>query len=210
MNKNNFFRLLIARAVDYAFWLFTITLIEDQSSLYLSSFLLMALAPILMVVVGTLSAKHFKTTLGLRLMRISITPPVSYKDAFKTALPWTRPDKLEIEQTIPRWRYIVATAIGIGAIFLQFNDPVYGFSSNGSIKNSSWVQYTHEAKGFSVYFPDQPKETQKPLTPNGETNLKYTEMSSKENRGIYSLSYLKMPRKWGLAGDNTILKSPLI
>jgi hypothetical protein len=34
-------------------------------------------------------------------------------------------------------------------------------------------------------------------------------MSSKENKGIYSLSYMKMPKKWGLAGDNTILKVSL-
>jgi hypothetical protein len=65
MNKTNnvpFFKLMIARAVNYAFWLLVLTLIEDQTSLYLSPILLWVLAPLMMVAFGTLSARYFNTT----------------------------------------------------------------------------------------------------------------------------------------------------
>jgi hypothetical protein len=208
-NKVPFFKLLIARGVNYAFWLLILTLIEDQTSLYLSPVLLWALAPIMMVVFGTLSARYLKTTLGFKLLRIELEPPVDWKSAFLAALPWTKPDNLRLKDSIPVWRYGVALLIGASALFLQFNDPVYGFSSKSSMNNSSWVQYTHDEKGFSVYFPDEPNEVEKPLNPTGDSGLNYTEMSAKEKKKTYSLSYLKMPKKWGLAGDNTILKVSL-
>jgi hypothetical protein len=209
MNKVPFSKLMIARGVNYAFWLLILTLIEDQTSLYLSPILLWVLAPLMMVVFGTLTARYFKTTFGFMLMRIKMQPPVSWKEAFIAALPWTRPSGLSLKDKIPLWRYATAFLIGCTSLFLQFNDPVYGFSSKTSIANSSWVQYTHDEKGFSVYFPDEPQEASKPLTPSGETGLNYTEMSSKEKKRTYSLSYLKMPKKWGLAGENTILKVSL-
>lgn len=209
MKKAPFYKILIARAVNYALWLLVLTVIEDQTSLYLSSFWLFALAPLMMVVFGTLSAYYFKTTVGFKLLGMQMDPPVSFKEALFAALPWTTSEKLKIKDKVSPWRYVVASCIGASALFLQFNDPVYGFSSKTSMENSSWVQYTHEAKGFSIYFPDEPSQAQKPLTPSGETGLNYTEMSSSEKKGTYSLSYLKMPKKWGLAGDNTILKVAL-
>jgi hypothetical protein len=210
MKKVPFLKLLIARAVNYAFWLGLLTLVEDQTSLSLSPLLLWILAPIMMIAFGTLSARYFKTTLGFKLLHIEMEPPIDFKQAFLASLPWTRPTKLKLKDKVPLWRYMTAFFIGATALFLQFNDPVYGpASSKNSMAKSSWVQYTHEDKGFSIYFPDEPAETTKPLTPSGETGLNYTEMSSKEKKGTYTLSYLKMPKKWGLAGENTILKVSL-
>lgn len=209
MKKVPFSKLLIARVVNYAMWLLTLSVIEDQSSLSLPQWMLWALAPLMMVLFGTLSAYYFKTTFGFKLLRIDIQPPISWKDAFIAALPWTRPSKLVERKKVPFWRYLTAIAISVGALSLQFNDPVYGFSSGSSMVNSSWVQYTHEQKGFTVFFPDEPQEAKKPLTPSGETGLNITEMSSKEKKRIYSLSFIKLPKKWGLAGDNTILKVAL-
>jgi hypothetical protein len=209
MDNKQFLKLIVARAVNYAFWLLVLTLVEDQTSLYISNLWLWLLAPIMMVIFGTLSARYFKTTVGFALMRIKMKPPVNFKEALIAALPWTKPKNLDYSQTIPSWRYFIASLIGASALVLQYNDPVYGFSSSGNLQNSSWVQYTHEQKGFSIYFPDDPKEENKPLTPSGDTGLEYTEMSSKEKKGTYSVSFLKMPKKWGLAGDNTILKVSL-
>lgn len=209
MKKVPFLKLLIARVVNYAIWLLALTIIEDQSSLYLPQWMLWALAPLMMVIFGTLSAYYLKSTFGFKLLRIEIEPPISWKDAFLAALPWTRPTKLVTKRKVPFWRYLTSLGIAVSALALQFNDPVYGFSSGSSMVNSSWVQYTHEQKGFTVYFPDEPQEAKKPLTPNGDTGLNITEMSSKEKKRIYSLSFLKLPKKWGLAGDNTILKVAL-
>lgn len=209
MKKTSFFKLLVARIVNYAVWLLVLTLIEDQSSLSLSQWMLWLLAPFMMVFFGALSTYYFKSTIGFKLLGIDIKPPIGWKDAFIAALPWTRPKKLIENKKIPKWRYLTACAIALTSLVLQFNDPVYGFSSSSSMINSSWVQYTHEQKGFTVYFPDEPKEAKKPLTPTGETGLNITEMSSKEKKRIYSLSFIKLPKKWGLAGDNTILKVAL-
>lgn len=209
MKKVPFFKLLIARIVNYAVWLLVLTLIEEQSSLSLSQWMLWLLAPFMMVLFGALSTYYFKTTVGFKLLEINIKPPIGWKDAFISALPWTRPKKLIESKKLPKWRYVTACAIALVALVLQFNDPVYGFSSQSSMVNTSWVQYTHEQKGFTIYFPEEPKEAKKPLTPSGETGLNITEMSSKEKKRTYSLSFIKLPKKWGLAGDNTILKVAL-
>jgi hypothetical protein len=206
MKPVSFSKLLIARVFNYAIWLLGLTVVVDQSSLSLPQWMLWALAPFMMMLFGTLSAYYFKTTLGFKLLRIDIEPPVSWKEAFIAALPWTRPTKLVENRQTPLWRYMTACAVAVTSLALQFNDPVYGFSSGSSMVNSSWVQYTHDQKGFTVYFPDEPQEAKKPLTPSGETGLNITEMSSKEKKRIYSLSFIKLPKKWGLAGDNTILK----
>lgn len=209
MKKVSFFKLLTARVVNYALWLLALTILEDHTSLSFSYWLLWSLAPLMMVVFGTLSAYLFKTTLGFKLLRIGIQGKLSLKEAFLISLPWTRSSKLIERKKIPLWRYLTALGIAVSCLVLQFNDPVYGFSNSSSMVNSSWIQYTHEQKGFSIYFPDEPKEAKKPLTPSGETGLSITEMTSKEKKQIYSLSFIKLPKKWGLAGDNTILKVAL-
>jgi len=209
MNTVSKFKVFIARLVDYAACLLLLSGIEDQTSLYLSPLLLVVLAPIFMMISGTILCRYWGTTLGFKLLGLKPAPITSLKEAFLSSFLVHKSDKVTLKKQISKWRYAVAALLGLSCLFLQLNDPVYGFSARGSITDTSWVQYTHREAGFSVYFPDEPEETKKPLTPSGDTGLNYTEMSAEQKKGIYSLSYIKLPKKWGLAGQNTILKVSL-
>jgi len=206
MKKITRLRLWAASLVDYAFWLLLLTVIDNNTSLYIPSLLRVFLAPIMMVGFGMLKIYLLGHTIGQKLLGLKVKPPVCLKTSFFSSLPQFFPSKIEAKKDISFWRYAICLIIGGSSLAVQFNDPVYGFSSQTRIENTSWIQYTHEKNGFSVFFPEEPGEEKKPLTPNGESNLTITEMSASEKKGTYAVSFLKMPKKWTLAGDNTILK----
>lgn len=206
MKKITQLRLWAASLVDYAFWLLILTVIDNNTSLYIPSVLRVFLAPIMTVGLGMGLIYFFGQTLGHHLLGLKVKKPVDLRKAFFSTLPQFFPSTLEVEKDISFWRYIICLVIGISSIGVQFNDPVYGFSAQSRIENSSWIQYTHDKQGFSVYFPEQPEEENKPLIPNGESNLTITEMSASQKKGTYAVSYLKMPKKWTIAGEKTILK----
>lgn len=77
--------------------------------------------------------------------------------------------------------------------------------------NSQWIQYDRQDAGFSVQFPNDPKEESKKLKiPSANKVLSYQEITSHENKDVhYSVSYMDFPRKWKWAGSGTLLKGAL-
>ena len=74
-----------------------------------------------------------------------------------------------------------------------------------------WQSYTSEKGGFRVLFPSDPQEEAKHLPlPDQNRSLKYNELTSYQNKKVYySVSYMKLPGKWKLAGTSRILQGAL-
>jgi hypothetical protein len=94
-----------------------------------------------------------------------------------------------------------------------FGKPLtyYSIGLDKKISNNGWMQYYSMTRGFTVNFPDDPKEQSKQLEiPDTDKVLNYQEISTQPTKDVlYSVSYMELPSKWRWAGANTLLKGAL-
>jgi hypothetical protein len=106
--------------------------------------------------------------------------------------------------------FVFCFATIFGASYQQeLSDYSTGFSQTAALDN--WVAYTSSEGGFSVLFPNDPT-TESKQVPIPEHNhvLEYNECTSFQNKKVsYSVSYMRVPKKWKLAGSSRILKGAL-
>ncbi len=180
---------------------------------------LFALAvPVIWIPIEALLVSTFKTTPGKALFGITIHDLMGQRLSFGKALlraAWIRPKEGVIRQvSLSLKRRFAGLCIGIACILASFFGTALTRWSMGwdqGITTEGWVQYESEEAGFTVQFPNDPKEESKQLPiPSGNRVLNYQEVSSQQNRKIhYSVSHMNFPSKWKWAGASTLLKGAI-
>ena len=72
------------------------------------------------------------------------------------------------------------------------------------VTTEGWIRFLSPDQAFGVDFPKTPEETSRDLSARGIT-LPFREYKS----DIYSVSHVDLPKRWGLLGTKSLLKSAL-
>ncbi len=213
------FRVL-ARFSDYSLCFLTL----GAATLFLPFFYgplfyyFLALAtPLLWAPIEALLISKWGTTPGKALVGLSVRDPLGFKlplsASFRRAffLPG-RPGTL-LQKKISWVRKLCAIAASVCVVMTAIYGnylALWSIGLNEGIPPQEWVQYSPNDGGFKVSFPTAPEENYKELViPDSGKVLPYEELTSSEKKVLYSVSYMKLPRKWSLAGNTTLLKGVL-
>ncbi len=213
-------KFIFSRIIDYCL-IYLITMTAWALSPWfidgLTKVCLICAIPLAWAPLGAIFLKYLGKTPGMMLFGLKAKSSdgqfLPFKMGFKQALlPFNEPKSgVVLSCQSGRLRHIAAVIIGLFCVFMTIGPREFFPSSmRQSLIGASWVQYTHPEEGFSIHFPSDPSEEAKEIeVPEQSKSLNYTEMSSQKRKAVYSLSYMHLPRKWGIAGDNTILKTCL-
>lgn len=208
--------LFLSRILDYS-WLYLLCrLILDASPLFYSGmmvWLLLLSIPFLWIPIGAVFLKKFGRTPGLLFFGLTLkhmAKPLSWSRAlWQSFLPYTLcGSHIHFISKAGFLRKVIALLLAVCSATIFFQQEEWSVLPNSfkqSLLSSEWVDYTHDEKGFRIQFPSDPSEKDYKLEA-GDRTLNYTEVISEKRKKTYKLRYMKLPRKWGLAGDNTILK----
>jgi hypothetical protein len=170
-------------------------------------------APIEAFLISRWAATPGKILFGLTVRHVK-GAKLSYKAALKKAffLPG-RPGVVQHGKMSFK-RKLFAFAASAAFMLAAIYGNVFALWSVGlsrGIPVERWVQYSSSDVGFKVSFPTDPEHASKELVvPDSGKVLSYKEITSDENEKIfYSLSHLKLPGTWRLAGTTTLLKGVL-
>lgn len=221
LEVNSWFRAL-ARFCDYCLFFLTLC----ATTLFLPFFYsplfyyFLALATLfLWAPLEALLISKWGTTPGKALLGLSVRDAFGVKLSFLSALRWAfflpgRPGTL-LQKKVSWARKLCAIAAGgsfvMTAIYGNYL-ALWSVGLNQGISPQEWVQYSPNYGGFKVSFPTVPEENYKELViPDSGKVLPYEELTSSEknDKVLYSVSHMQLPRKWRLAGDTTLLKGVL-
>lgn len=214
-------RLLLARLTDY----FSFFLAGGAVSLFLPWFLetydyliFAFLIPYLYLPLEAVLLSRFGTTLGKALFGIKAFnekgKKLSFKQALKQACCFCRKPGNLRQSTLSWHQKLSSTLFLLGCIFLSFFGNTltqWGMGLRPGLSQEGWIEYTHDEAGFKVHFPRNPEEEVKQLEVPGSDNVfDYQELTAHQDKKVYySVTYMELPRKWKLAGSNTLLKGTL-
>lgn len=211
----------LARVADYSLFYICMAFMISLMPFFWGSYAYMGAVlavPLFWIPIEAFLLSRYGTTPGKALFRMrvhnEISTNLSFKDALKRAL-FRRPlpgilsqKKMSIQRKIGA--FVLSACCAIMAIF---GKPLtyYSIGLDTKISNNGWMQYYSMTQGFSVNFPNDPKEQSKQLEiPNSGKVLNYEEISSQQTKDVlYSVSYMELPSKWRWAGSNTLLKGAL-
>jgi uncharacterized RDD family membrane protein YckC len=211
----------LARITDYSlFYIFIAFSISFLPYFLGMSFYLglIAAVPFLWVPIEALLLSRNGTTPGKSLFGMKVKKEKGGNLSFKQALKHAsfrspRPGVFSQKKIGPK-RKLIAFALSVCCVLTAlFGKPItyYSIGLDNKISTNGWMQYYSMTRGFSVNFPNDPKEQSKQLEiPNTDKILNYEEISSQQTKDVlYSVSYMELPGKWRLAGSNTLLKGAL-
>lgn len=217
---NNWFRAL-ARFCDYSIFFLALGAITLFLPYFYGPFfyyILAAAIPLLWAPVEAFLISQWGTTPGKVLFGLSVRAAngsdLNYSEAFKWSL-FLPGNRGVIQQKIVSWKrklcaFLVSSVFVIGAIYGNALS-LWSVGLEKGISADGWVQYSCNDTGFKISFPTDPEAAHKELViPDSGKVLNYKEITSEEDEKIlYSLSHLELPRKWRLAGNTTLLKGVL-
>jgi hypothetical protein len=217
---NRWFRAL-ARFCDYCLFFLTLGAVTLFLPFFygpLFYYLLGLATPFLWVSVEAWLISKWGTTPGKALLGLSVRDALGFKLPFSASLRRAfflpgRPGTLLQKKT--SWMRKLC-AIAASAAFVM--TAIYGnyltlwsVGLDEGISPQEWVQYSPDDGGFKISFPTPPEENVKELViPDSGKVLPYEELTSTENEKIlYSVSHMELPRRWRIAGNTTLLKGVL-
>ena len=216
-----FWSRLAARCIDYCLFYIVATYLSLFLPFYIEEiyYLLFAvLLPLIWIPIEAFCMAQWSTTPGKKIFGLQVRTHIGGKLPFwlclKRASLWgIRPGVLK-QKTIGIKRkfvgYVVLLASIFGAGFQQeLSDFSTGYAKHQTV--DGWIDYSSEKGGFRVLFPTDPQEESKIISlPEQNRNLNYHELKSLQNGKIsYSVSFMKLPKKWKLAGSSRILQEAL-
>jgi uncharacterized RDD family membrane protein YckC len=210
-----------AQLTDYAIFYLVFALSTLLAPFYveeLYSLLFVVLLPLLWAPVEALLVSRFKTTPGKSLFGIRVESHVGGKIPFLIALKRAlffgiRPGVIR-QKTVSTLRKGMAIMALLGLIGTATFEKEISMLATGFEKGETidgWVDYTSSGDEFHVLLPETPKETTNVLpVPDQDATLNYEEVKSHQTKKIYySISYMKLPGKWKLAGASRLLQGAL-
>ncbi len=219
-NPSRLFRTL-ARCVDYLL----LFLVGGTISLFLPWFIetyyyfVFALAvPLLWIPIEALLISLAGTTPGKALFGIKILDKmgkkINYRESLKIALGKDSKTGVVRQTSLSFLRRITALVIIVGcALVSVFGNALTKWSVGieKGITNKGWIQYADEDAGFTVHFPNDPKEESKQLEiPKENKVINYQEVRANQDKKVfYSVTYMELPGKWKIAGNTILLKATL-
>lgn len=216
---NQWFRSL-ARFCDYClFYLAAGAITLSLPYFYIPCFYyFLALAtPLLWIPLEAFFISRWATTPGKAIFGLSVHGTERSKLSYSKALKWSsflpgREGSVYQKETSFK-RKLLAFVTSILFVLAAVYGNALALWSVGLAKGdvSGWIQYSSEEAGFKVAFPKDPElESKEIAIPNSDKVLNYEEITSQESRKIsYSVSHLKLPGAWTLAGKTTLLKGVL-
>ena len=216
-----FFSRLAARVVDYCLFYMVATFISLFLPFYVEELYYIVFAlflPLFWIPVEALLLSRLGTTPGKKVFGMQVRTHVGTKLPYLVALKraaclGVRPGVIR-QVPLSLKRKVIGALLCVsslfGAIFEQeLSDYSTGFQSGKNIEG--WVDYKSEEGGFSILFPTDPQEESKMIPlPEHNRTLHFNELKSYQDKKIYySVSYMKLPRKWKLAGASRILQGAL-
>ena len=216
-----FFIRLVAKVVDYCLFYILATFISLFMPFYIEEFYYIIFAmflPIFWIPLEALLISRWGTTPGKKLFGLQVRNHLGGKLPYWISLKRSlvlgvRPGLIK-QKMVSVKRKIIGTIVCVmslfGAVFEQeLSDYTTGFRGAGSVEG--WQSYTSEEGGFKILFPSDPQEEHKVIPlPEHNRTLYYNELKSfQEKKVSYSVSYMKLPRKWKLAGSSRILQGAL-
>lgn len=217
---NNWFRAL-ARFCDYSIFFLFLGAITLFLPYFYGPFFYYAIAaavPFLWIPVEALLYNKWGTTPGKALFGITVRNRVnanlSYLAGLKQALffpgrtGFMRQKKASWKRKL--FAFLTCSLFVLGAVYGNILST-WSVGLEKGISPDGWVQYSCEDTGFKVSFPTDPEAESKELViPDSGKVLNYKEITSDENNKVlYSVSHMELPRKWRLAADTTLLKGVL-
>jgi uncharacterized RDD family membrane protein YckC len=218
-NPSKTFRIL-AQFVDYLSFFLIGGAISSFLPWFIDTYYYVGFAlavPLLWIPFEALLVSLMGTTPGKALFGIKIFDimgrKLSYWQSFKTAL---RLDSRGVvrQLSLSYKRRFAALIVIVGFTLISIFGNALAKWSIGwerGISTSGWTEYVNEEAGFTVQFPNDPKEESKQLeVPEANKVLDYQELTTHQNKKVYySVSYMELPRKWKIAGSSTLLKGAL-
>ena len=181
-------------------------------------YFLAMVVPLFWVPVEALLISRWGTTPGKALLGLSVRDALGFKLPFRASLrrafflPGSPGTILQKKTSWIRKLCAIVASVSfvITAAYGNYL-TLWSVGLNKGISPQEWIQYTHEYSGFKVSFPTKPEENYKELViPDSGKVLPYEELTSAENdKVLYSVSHMELPRRWRLAGDTTLLKGVL-
>jgi hypothetical protein len=213
---NYWFRAL-ARFCDYSLLFLTLGAITLFLPYFYGPFfyyILAAAIPLLFAPIEALLISRWGTTPGKALFGLSVHKQEGYLAALKWSFFLSR-HAGTVQQKVVSWKrklcaFLTSAVFIVGAIYGN-GLSLWSVGLERGISPDGWVQYSCNDTGFKVSFPTDPESANKELViPSSGKVLNYKEITSEENEKIlYSVTHLDLPRKWRLAGNTTLLKGVL-
>ncbi len=212
---------ILARVTDYSlfyiFIAFSMSFLPYFLGVYTYLVALLAV-PLLWIPIEALLLSRYGSTPGKALFRMKVKKDkggrLTFKEALKQAAFLTpRPGVLSQMRMGAKRKLAALVLSGCCLLTALFGKPLtyYSIGLDNKISNNGWMQYYSMTRGFTVNFPNDPKEQSKQLEiPESDKVLNYQEISSQQTKDVlYSVSYMELPSKWRWAGSNTLLKGAL-
>lgn len=214
---------LLARITDYSlFYIFIAFSLSFLPYFLGMSFYFGAIlaVPLLWVPIEAYLLSRYGTTPGKTLFGMKVNKDkekggnLSFKEALKrAAFMVPRPGVLSKVKMGTKRKLAALVLSACCVLMALFGKPLtyYSIGLDKKISNNGWMQYYSMTRGFTVNFPDDPKEQSKQLEiPESDKILNYQEISTQPTKDVlYSVSYMELPSKWRWAGANTLLKGAL-
>ena len=210
-----------ARIIDYCLFYMAATFISLFMPFYIEELYYIVFAvflPLFWMPLEAYLLSRWGTTPGKKLfglqVRTHLGTKLPYHIALKRALCFgVRPGVIR-QEPLNLKRKILGALLCVFSIFgavyeQELSDYSTGFQNYRNI--DGWVDYKSEEGGFSILFPSDPQYESKVIPlPEQNRTLNYNELKSYQDKKIYySVSYMKLPRKWKLAGASRILQGAL-
>jgi len=212
---------ICAQGVDYAFFYLISSVISFFVPVYIDDLyyvLFALLVPLLWVPFEALLISRYKTTLGRRLLGIRVETHTGGELPYWIALKRScffgvRPGVIR-QKSMSVAGYVVAICALFGLTGASFFEKEIAVFSTGFEKYKTiegWIDYTAGDGAFTVLLPETPEEESKVLpVPSQKKTLNYQELTSHQTQKVYySVSYIKIPSKWKMAGASRLLQGAL-
>lgn len=206
--------------IDYSLFF----LVLSSVSLFLPGFinnipywLLLLLLPIFFAPIEALLLSTWGKTLGMAFFGKSITDSkgnkLSFWQALKRALFIGRKKSAVVYHQkrgkIAGFLAILVCVVGVFSTPLSKDRLLNICSVHQSV--NGWMHYSAKGLNFSADFPSKPDKIAKQLEITSvRRTLDYDEFKSQPDPNIsYSVSYIELPKKWGIFSSSTLLKGAL-
>ena len=217
INKPAAFIQICRRLIDYSlFYLILNALSQFLPGIFseFSQILLVVMLIILFAPVEALFLSTWGRTPGMFLCGITLRDVLGKKLTFRKAFKWAlflerRKNEVVAEQKKGKVLGIIASLICLMGVFTASGLKDSLLQTHETI--NGWVHYTSKEAGFSADFPAKPTQEQKVLEITSvRRNLNYDEFMARSNENVvYSISYIELPKKWGVFSSSTLLKGAL-
>lgn len=180
-------------------------------------FLLVIAIPLIWVPLEALLISRWGTTPGKKIFHITVRHSsgrrLSFAEGVKRGVGITPAEGIVESGPLSKGRIFSSIVVVSAALYTACFGSFFTEWSSGierGVAAEGWVHYESDKGGFSISFPNDPKEESKQLVlPSTGKVLEYEEITTNENKAHYSISHMTIPRKWKLAGNVTLLKYAL-